>query len=99
MLRRTFGIGLACLFVAWSGDHATTAWDHAAAAADEAADEQKAIDAIQKAGGKVETDADEPGKPAVGVDLGGDKVTDAELAPLESLTRLRRLYLGGAHIT
>jgi hypothetical protein len=86
MRPRFFGPGLACLGIL-------------ALAADDAGDQQKAIDAIRKAGGTVQVDADEPGKPAVRVDLGGDKVSDADLAALESLPRLRRLYLGGAHIT
>jgi hypothetical protein len=86
MRPRFFGTGLAFLGIL-------------AIAADDAGDQQKAIDAIDKAGGTVQVDADEPGKPAVGVDLGGDKISDADLAPLESLPRLRRLYLGGAHIT
>ena len=68
-------------------------------AADEAADEQKATEAIQKSGGVVRVDADEPGKPAFRVDFNGDKATDAEMAPLEAMTRLRELNLDGAHIT
>src|SRR5205809_192340 len=47
MRRRFFGIGLACLGIL-------------ALAADEAGDEQKAVEAIRKAGGTVQVDADEP---------------------------------------
>src|ERR1700740_2809217 len=88
MRRRFVGIGLAVVGLL-----------AAPAFADEAGDEQKAMEAIQKAGGTVQVAEDEPGKPAFRVDLGGDKVTDADLESLESLTRLRQLYLGGAHVT
>jgi len=70
-----------------------------AASADEAADEQKAMEAIQKAGGMVQVDKDEPGQPAFRVDLNGDKATDAGLGPLEAMTHLRQLNLDGGHIT
>jgi Leucine-rich repeat (LRR) protein len=89
MRRRVFSIGVACLLV--GAIHP--------AGADEAADEQKAIDAIQKAGGTVQVDAEEPGKPAYRVTLGGEKAADAELVALEALPRLRVLNLTGAHIT
>jgi Leucine rich repeat/Leucine Rich repeat len=69
------------------------------AAGDEAADEQKAMDAIRKTGGAVQVDTDDQGKPAYRVDLSGAKVTDAELAPLESLPNLRVLNLVGAQVT
>ena len=89
MRRGVIGVGLTALafLAAWT------------ASADEAADEQKATEAIQKAGGMVRADADEPGKPAFRVDFKGDKATDPDLAPLEAMTRLRQLNLDGAHIT
>ncbi len=89
MLRRDFGIGLAllALLLARPG------------AADETADEQKAIEAIRKAGGTVQVDEADPAKPAVRVDLDGAKATDADLAPIARLTRLRKLYLTGTPIT
>ncbi len=85
MPRRGFGITLTCLALL-TGRAA-------------AADEQQAIEAIQKSGGTVQLDEGDPAKPAVRVDLGGDKVGDAELAPLEALTHLRRLYLAGSRVT
>ncbi len=53
--------------------------------------EDKAVAFVEKLGGKVTRDEKAPGKPVVGVDLGGTAVTDAglkELAPLKSLTTL-----------
>ena len=89
MRRSVIGVGLACLALLTV----------LTAAADDPADEQKAIETIQKAGAVVKMDADDPGKPAVRVDFTGDKATDATLAPLESMTRLRQLNLDGAHIS
>jgi Leucine rich repeat/Leucine Rich repeat len=88
-MKRCVGVGVACL-----GALAVLS-----ARGDEPADEQKAVEAIRKAGGVVQVDEADPAKPAVRVDLAGDKVSDADLAPLEALTHLRRLNLDGAHIT
>jgi internalin A len=43
----------------------------------------KAFDEIEKLGGKVTIDEKSPGKPVIGVDLGGTKVTDARLKRLQ----------------
>ena len=88
MLRRVLGLASLALLAALP------------AAADEAADQQKAIEAIRKAGGNVPrwTTPTPAGRP-VRVDLGGDKATDADLAHVRRLTKLRKLYLTDVPIT
>lgn len=86
MRRSAIGVGMACLAFL-------------AAAADDTADEQKAIETIQKSGAVVQADADAPGKPAFRVDFNGDRATDAALAPLDVMSRLRQLNLDDAHVT
>ena len=54
-------------------------------------DEQEAIHAIQAIGGKVIASPDGAGEPAVGVELGGGRIKDADLAPLEHLPHLKTL--------
>ncbi len=89
MPRRLLGTSLICLAL----------FAARPAAADEEADAQKATEAIRKAGGTVLVDEADPTKPALRVDLGGDKIGDADLAALESLPHLQQLYLAGSHIT
>jgi len=49
------------------------------------ADEDAAVKVLEKMGGRVEVDAKRPGKPVVGMDLDGTKVTDAGLKELKEL--------------
>jgi internalin A len=49
------------------------------------ADEAAAVKAVEKLGGKVTVDDKQPGKPVVGVELSGTKVTDAALKELKEL--------------
>jgi len=68
-----------------------------AARADDA--EDKAFKFVEGLGGKVTRDEKLPGKPVVGVNLDGTKMTDAglkELAPLKNLTTLN---LGNTQVT
>ena len=62
------------------------------------ADEASAVKAVEKLGGKVTRDDKLPGKPVIGVNLGGlvpGKVTDAGLKELKDLTQLKELVLNG----
>ena len=56
-------------------------------------DEAIAIAEIKKLGGKITRDEKSPGKPVISVDLQGTKVTDAWLANLKGLTKLKSLVL------
>ncbi len=67
------------------------------ARADEA--EDRAAEAIRKAGGKVERDERAPGRPVIGVNLGFTQVTDAGLKELKELKALRSLSLNGTRVT
>src|SRR5712691_11471173 len=58
------------------------------------ADEASAVKAIENLGGKVTRDDKLPGKPVIGVNLGGTKVTDAGLKELKDLKHLTSLNLG-----
>jgi hypothetical protein len=49
-------------------------------AEDRSRDEQKALDAITKLGGKITLDENAPGKPVMGVDLRGAAANDTDLA-------------------
>jgi hypothetical protein len=55
--------------------------------------EEKAIIAIKKLGGRVE------GSPVKGIRLSGRKVTDADLARLEGLTKLEVFFLARTPVT
>jgi len=61
--------------------------------------EEEAVSAILKLGGKVERDETLPGRPIVEVDLSKTKVTDSDLKDLKELKDLQRLNLSGTHIT
>ena len=63
------------------------------------ADQEKAIAAIKKLGGKVTLDEKQFRKPVVRVNLSGTKVTDAGLVHLKGLTNLRWLDLGDTNVT
>src|SRR5437870_178159 len=63
------------------------------------ADEASAVKAVEKLGGKVTRDDKLPGKPVIGVNLGGTKVTDADLKELKDLKHLTSLNLGWAKVT
>ncbi len=60
---------------------------------------ERAIARIKELGGKVEVDADSPGKPVVKVFLGDKAMKDADLQHLKGLTKLQELHLGGTKIT
>src|SRR5262245_37377222 len=63
------------------------------------ADEAAAVKAIEKLGGIVTVDEKQPGKPVVGVDLGGSEVTDASLKVLKELKSLQWLWLTATKVT
>ena len=54
---------------------------------------EKSASAILKLGGVVSRDKKLPGRPVVGVDLSGNKITDAGLKDLKDLTGLQWLDL------
>src|SRR5919205_1008897 len=55
------------------------------------ADEASAVKAIESLGGKVTRDDKLPGKPVIGVNLAGTKVTDAGLKELKDFKQLTSL--------
>jgi hypothetical protein len=61
--------------------------------------EAAAIAAIQKLGGRVEVDEQQPEKPVIKVYLHSTPVQDADLAHLEHLKSLQNLFLGKTGIT
>ena len=66
------------------------------------ADEASAVNAVEKLGGKVTRDDKLPGKPVIGVNLGGlvpGKATDAGLKELKDLKQLTSLDLNSAAVT
>src|ERR1700687_868381 len=63
------------------------------------ADDAAVVKAVEKLGGKVTVDVKRPGKPIVGVDLKGARITDAELKELKDLKELRELNLFGTPVT
>src|SRR5881409_2312039 len=63
------------------------------------ADEASAVKAVENLGGKVTRDDKLPGKPVIGVNLGGTKVTDAGLKELKHLKQLTSLYLNNTQVT
>jgi internalin A len=68
------------------------------------ADEASAVKAVEKLGGKVTCDDKLPGKPVIGVNLGGvtgtgNDVTDAVLKELNDLKQLTTLHLGVTQVT
>ena len=63
------------------------------------ADEASAVKAVEKLGGKVTRDDKLPGKPVIGVNLGGTGVTDAGLKELKELKQLTTLGLHDAKVT
>ena len=63
------------------------------------ADEASAVKAVENLGGKVTRDDKLPGKPVIGVNLAGTKVTDAGLKELKDLKHLTSLNLGHTGVT
>src|SRR5207237_3037875 len=63
------------------------------------ADEASAVKAVENLGGKVTRDDKLPGKPVIGVILGGTKVTDGDLKELKDLKQLTTLYLNMTGVT
>src|SRR2546429_655862 len=63
------------------------------------ADEASAVKAVEKLGGKVTRDDKLPGKPVIGVNLAGTKVTDGDLKELKDLKQLTTLYLNMTGVT
>ena len=61
--------------------------------------EEKAVNAILKLGGKVTRDEKLPGRPVVGVDLRDTNIADADLKELKELKSLQKLVLSGTQIT
>ncbi|MFL5240627.1 MAG: hypothetical protein ACJ8FY_00840 [Gemmataceae bacterium] len=61
--------------------------------------QDSALAAIERIGGRVQVDEQEPGRPIVEVDLHGTEDTDAMLVRLKDLTDLRRLDLGGTDVS
>jgi hypothetical protein len=62
-------------------------------------DEERAVAAILKLGGKVTRDPKQPDRPVVSVRLGNAILTDADLHHLQGLTELVDLYLGETRLT
>src|SRR5579872_5132857 len=67
-------------------------------AADEALspEQQAAVEAIERLGGKIEYDKQHQVR---GIDLRNQRVTDAQLAPLEAFPKLKTLVLWGPRVT
>src|SRR5437870_2879959 len=63
------------------------------------ADEASAVKAVENLGGKVTRDDKLPGKPVIGVNLGGTKVTDAGLKELKQVKQLTDLNLDDTPVT
>jgi hypothetical protein len=63
------------------------------------AEQEAAIAAIKKLGGKVHVDDKRPGKPVVAVGLRSTRVTDAGLVHLKGLTQLQGLDLNFTKVT
>src|SRR5438477_11668371 len=63
------------------------------------ADEASAVKAVEKLGGKITRDDKLPGKPVIGVNLTGTKVTDAGLKELKDLKQLTSLILAKTKVT
>src|SRR5436189_124633 len=63
------------------------------------ADEASAVKAVEKLGGKVTRDDKLPGKPVIGVNLGGTKVTDVDLKELAEVKQVTAVNLGGTKVT
>src|SRR5438445_10210486 len=62
------------------------------------ADEASAVKAVENLGGNVTRDDKLPGKPVIGVNLGGTQVTDAGLKELKDLKQLTTLLLNHAQV-
>jgi hypothetical protein len=62
-------------------------------------DQDKAVAAVEKLGGKAEVDATQPGKPVIAVDLRGKEVTDEDLEQLKHFPQLQKLDLSVTKIT
>src|SRR5262245_65130401 len=63
------------------------------------ADEEAAVKAVEKLGGKVRRDDKAPGKPVVAVDLRSTLTTDADLKVLKECKHLQVLDLGVTQVT
>src|SRR5262249_36227661 len=81
---------LACAALAFSGP---------APARDTKADQERAVAALQKLGGKITTDDARPGHPVVAVSFAYRPVTDADLTALKDLPALESLDLRVTRIT
>ena len=62
-------------------------------------DEERAVAAVKRLGGQVQRDEDAPGMPVVAVVLRSTEVTDANLACLKGLRRLKALHLDSTGVT
>lgn len=63
------------------------------------AERERSLALIKKLGGSYQADQNAPGKPIVMLDLSGTPATDADVALLKGLTRLRALNLNLTKIT
>lgn len=63
------------------------------------AQDEAAISALQKAGGKIERDDKAPDKPVIVVNLGVTQAEDAALEGLKTFTKVQKLILNGTKIT
>jgi hypothetical protein len=61
-------------------------------------DENAAVEAIQKLGGRVYRDEAADGKPIDHVNLGATKATDADLEPIKAFPKLKKLMLNSTAI-
>ena len=68
-------------------------------AAEPAADQARAVAAIQELRGTIEVDEKSPDKTVVGAVLRGPDTTDAAMEYIAGFTRLKRLYLDDTEVT
>jgi hypothetical protein len=62
-------------------------------------DEESAVASLQKIYATITRDENQPGKPVVGVSLGGRGVRDADLQELAALKQLRSLTIRAPRMT
>jgi hypothetical protein len=60
---------------------------------------EKEVARIEKLGGTIAIDSEVPGRPVIGVDFSGSRVTDPDLAALKEFPKLARLDLSKTKIT
>ena len=70
-----------------------------ARAQEPSAEEKKAVEDVQKAGGRIDRDDKAPDKAVVAVNYSVTEAADPALDPLKSLTKVKKLSLNGTKIT